>query len=95
MYFWRFRNPGGIPLRCSRRPLMASVGLLLEWGWVKLPDRFACSTTVLLSFGEHLRTRSVAVGFVDNASLNADTPQAEFRLTSLAAVAWLEWATIR
>ena len=62
---------------------------------VKSPDRLARSTTDLLSLVEQLRTKGVAVEFVDNPALNTDTPQGEFMLTILAAVAQLERATIR
>ena len=62
---------------------------------VKSPDRLARSTTDLLSLVEQLRKKGVAVEFVDNPALNTDTPQGEFMLTILAAVAQLERATIR
>lgn len=62
---------------------------------VKSPDRLARSTTDLLSLVEQLRAKGVAVEFVDNPALNTDTPQGEFMLTILAAVAQLERATIR
>lgn len=62
---------------------------------VKSPDRLARSTTDLLSLVEQLRTKGVAVEFVENPALNTDTPQGEFMLTILAAVAQLERATIR
>lgn len=62
---------------------------------VKSPDRLARSTTDLLSLVEQLRSKRVAVEFVDNPALNTDTPQGEFMLTILAAVAQLERATIR
>lgn len=62
---------------------------------VKSPDRLARSTTDLLSLVEQLRTKGVAVEFVDNPALNTDTPQGEFMLTILVAVAQLERATIR
>lgn len=61
----------------------------------KSPDRLARSTTDLLSLVEQLRAKGVAVEFVDNPALNTDTPQGEFILTILAAVAQLERATIR
>ncbi|SNU02598.1 Helix-turn-helix domain of resolvase [Ruaniaceae bacterium KH17] len=61
----------------------------------KSPDRLARSTTDLLSLAQQLRTKGVAVEFVDNPALNTDTPQGEFMLTILAAVAQLERATIR
>lgn len=62
---------------------------------VKSPDRLARSTTDLLALVEQLRAKGVAVEFVDNPALNTDTPQGEFMLTILAAVAQLERATIR
>lgn len=62
---------------------------------VKSPDRLSRSTTDLLSLIKLLRERGVACEFVDNPSLNTDTPQGEFMLTILAAVAQLERATIR
>lgn len=62
---------------------------------VKSPDRLARSTTDLLALVEHLRARGVGLEFVDNPALNTDTPQGEFMLTILAAVAQLERATIR
>lgn len=62
---------------------------------VKSPDRLARSTRDLLDLIEQLRDAGVAVEFVDNPALNTDTPQREFMLTILAAVAQLERATIR
>ncbi|CEI31815.1 recombinase family protein [Propionibacterium freudenreichii] len=62
---------------------------------VKSPDRLARSTTDLLSVVRGLAAKGVAVEFVDNPALNTDTPQGEFMLTILAAVAELERATIR
>ena len=62
---------------------------------VKSPDRLARSTTDLLSLVEQLRSKRVAVEFVDNPALNTANPQGEFMLTILAAVAQLERATIR
>ena len=62
---------------------------------VKSPDRLARSTRDLLDLIEQLRGKRVAVEFVDNPALNTDTPQGEFMLTILAAVAQLERATIR
>lgn len=62
---------------------------------VKSPDRLARSTRDLLELIEQLRCTGVAVEFVDNPALNTDTPQGEFMLTILAAVAQLERATIR
>lgn len=62
---------------------------------VKSPDRLARSTRDLLELIEQLRCTGVAVEFVDNPALNTHTPQGEFMLTILAAVAQLERATIR
>lgn len=62
---------------------------------VKSPDRLARSTTDLLQIVGDLKERGVSVEFVDNPSLNTDTPQGEFMLTILAAVAQLERATIK
>lgn len=62
---------------------------------VKSPDRLARSTRDLLELVEQLQSKDVAVEFVDNPALNTDTPQGEFMLTILAAVAQLERSTIR
>lgn len=62
---------------------------------VKSPDRLARSTTDLLTLIEQLREKDVSVEFIDNPALNTDTPQGEFMLTVLAAMAQLERATIR
>ncbi|MGO1824784.1 MAG: recombinase family protein [Brevibacterium aurantiacum] len=62
---------------------------------VKSPDRLARSTTDLLSLVEQLKATGVSVHFIDAPALNTDTPQGEFMLTILAAVAQLERATIR
>lgn len=62
---------------------------------VKSPDRLARSTRDLLDLVEQLQSKGVAVEFIDNPALNTDTPQGEFMLTILAAVAQLERATIR
>lgn len=61
---------------------------------VKSPDRLARSTTDLLGLVQLLQDKGVALEFVDNPSLNTDTPQGEFMLTVLAAVAQLERAVI-
>lgn len=57
---------------------------------VKSPDRLARSTTDLLGLAEQLKSKSVALEFIDNPALNTDTPQGEFMMTILAAVAQLE-----
>jgi len=62
---------------------------------VKSPDRLARSTRDLLYLIEQFDAKGVAVEFVDNPALNTGTPQGEFLLTILAAVAQLERATIR
>lgn len=62
---------------------------------VKSPDRLARSTTDLLALVEQLKTKGVALEFIDNPALNTDTPQGEFMLTVLAAIAQLERKTIR
>ncbi|TFC50851.1 recombinase family protein [Cryobacterium sp. TMT2-17-1] len=62
---------------------------------VKSPDRLARSTTDLLALVEQLKGKGVTLEFVDNPALNSDTPQGEFMLTVLAAIAQLERKTIR
>ena len=62
---------------------------------VKSPDRLARSTTDLLALVVALRHKGVAVEFIDNPALSTNTPQGEFMLTVLAAVAQLERAVIR
>ena len=62
---------------------------------VKSPDRLARSPRDLLDLIEQFQAKGVAVEFVDNPALNTDTPQGEFMLTILAAVAQLERARIR
>ncbi len=62
---------------------------------VKSPDRLARSTTDLLALVERLKAKGVALEFIDNPALNTDTPQGEFMLTVLAAIAQLERKTIR
>ena len=61
---------------------------------VQSPDRLARSTTDLLGLAQAFQDKGVALEFVDNPSLNTDTPQGEFMLTILAAVAQLERAVI-
>src|SRR5699024_9487623 len=62
---------------------------------VKSPDLPARSTTDLLALVEQLRANDVQIEFIDNPALNTETPQGEFMLTVLAAMAQLERATIR
>lgn len=61
---------------------------------VQSPDRLARSTTDLLGLVQSFQNKGVALEFVDNPSLNTDTPQGEFMLTILAAVAQLERSVI-
>lgn len=58
-------------------------------------DRLARSTRDLLDIVQSLKDRDVQVEFLDNPALNTDTPQGEFMLTILAAVAQLERSIIR
>lgn len=58
-------------------------------------DRLARSTRDLLDIVQSLKDRGVQVEFLDNPALNTDTPQGEFMLTILAAVAQLERSIIR
>src|SRR5690606_10360614 len=62
---------------------------------VKSPDRLSRSTTDLLALVQELQAKGGAIEFVDSPELNTDTPQGEFMLTILAAVAQLERATIK
>jgi DNA invertase Pin-like site-specific DNA recombinase len=62
---------------------------------IKSPDRLARSTTDLLDLIGTMRKKGVAIEFVDNPTLNTDSPQGAFMLTILGAVAQLERATIR
>lgn len=58
-------------------------------------DRLARSTRDLLAIVEELKGRGVAVEFLDNPALNTDTPNGQFMLTILGAVAQLERSVIR
>lgn len=62
---------------------------------VKSPDRLSQSTRDLLALVEQLQSKRVELEFVDNPSLNTDTPQGDFMLTVLGAVAQLELAVAR
>lgn len=81
----------------SRAQLQAMLAYVREGDRVRVKsvDRLARSTTDLLGIVQALRAKRVELEFVDNPSLNTDTPQGEFMLTILAAVAQLERATIR
>ncbi len=81
----------------SRAQLQEMLAYVREGDTVKVksPDRLARSTTDLLGLVEQLRAKGVAVEFVDDPALNTDNPTGEFMLTSLAAVAQLERATLR
>lgn len=81
----------------DRSELQAMVAYVREGdvARVKSPDRLARSTKDLLGLIEQLKAKGVAVEFVDNPALNTDTPQGEFMLTVLAAMAQLERATIK
>lgn len=83
--------------RNDRTELAAMLGYVRSGDTVvvKSPDRLARSTRDLLAIMDELKAKGVAVEFVDNPALNTDTPQGEFMLTILAAVAELERATIR
>lgn len=62
---------------------------------VTSPDRLARSTRDLLALVEQLKEKGVSVEFVDNPALNTDTPNGQFMLTILGAVAELERSVIR
>ncbi len=62
---------------------------------VKSPDRLARSTTDLLTLVNDLKNKDVQIQFIDQPALNTDSPQGEFMLTILGAVAQLERATIK
>src|SRR5699024_6575275 len=62
---------------------------------VKSPDRLSRSTRDLLAMVEELRAKGVEIEFVDNPALNTDTPNGEFMLTILGAVAQLERSVAR
>ena len=62
---------------------------------VKSPDRLARSTTDLLALVNQLKNKDVQIQFIDQPALNTDSPQGQFMLTILGAVAQLERATIK
>lgn len=62
---------------------------------VKSADRLSRNTIDLLALVNGLVRRGVAVTFLDTPALDTDSPQGEFMLTILGAVAQLERAMIR
>lgn len=57
---------------------------------IQSPDRLARSTRDLLDLLDAFVEKDVKVEFIDNPALNVGTPQGEFMLTVLAAIAQLE-----
>ncbi|WP_257478758.1 recombinase family protein [Acidipropionibacterium jensenii] len=87
-----------ISARNTDRPqLQAMLGYVRSGDVVKVksPDRLARSTTDLLALVNQLKNKDVQIQFVDQPALNTDSPQGEFMLTILGAVAQLERATIK
>lgn len=84
--------------KTSNRPQFQEMLRYLREGdvlQVTSADRLARSTRDLLDIVQSLKDRGVQVEFLDNPALNTDTPQGEFMLTILAAVAQLERSIIR
>ena len=84
--------------KTSNRPQFQEMMRYLRDGdvlQVTSADRLARSTRDLLDIVQSLKDRGVHVEFLDNPALNTDTPQGEFMLTILAAVAQLERSIIR
>lgn len=84
--------------KTSNRPQFQEMMRYLRDGdvlQVTSADRLARSTRDLLDVVQSLKDRGVQVEFLDNPALNTDTPQGEFMLTILAAVAQLERSIIR
>ena len=84
--------------KTSNRPQFQEMMRYLREGdvlQVTSADRLARSTRDLLDIVQSLKDRGVQVEFLDNPALNTDTPQGEFMLTILAAVAQLERSIIR
>lgn len=84
--------------KTSNRPQFQEMMRYLRDGdvlQVTSADRLARSTRDLLDIVQSLKDRGVQVEFLDNPALNTDTPQGEFMLTILAAVAQLERSIIR
>lgn len=57
-------------------------------------DRLARSTVDLLSLLEQIKAKGASVVFLENKEMNTDSPQGEFMLTVLGAVAQLERSMI-
>jgi len=84
--------------KTSNRPQFQEMLRYLREGdvlQVTSADRLVRSTRDLLDIVQSLKDRGVQVEFLDNPALNTDTPQGEFMLTILAAVAQLERSIIR
>ena len=87
-----------ISARSTDRPQLQAMLAYVRSGdlvRVKSPDRLARSTTDLLALVNQLKDKDVQIQFVDQPALNTDSPQGQFMLTILGAVAQLERATIR
>lgn len=87
-----------ISAKSTNRPqLQAMLAYLRSGDLVRVmsPDRLARSTTDLLALVNHLKNQDVQIQFIDQPALNTDSPQGEFMLTILGAVAQLERATIK
>ncbi|WP_027587676.1 recombinase family protein [Acidipropionibacterium thoenii] len=87
-----------ISARTTDRPQLQAMLAYVRSGdlvRVKSPDRLARSTTDLLALVNHLKDKDVQIQFIDQPALNTDSPQGEFMLTILGAVAQLERATIK
>ncbi|CEG86631.1 recombinase family protein [Propionibacterium freudenreichii] len=87
-----------ISARTTDRPQLKAMLAYVRSGdvvKVKSPDRLARSTTDLLTLVNQLKDKDVQIQFIDQPALNTDSPQGEFMLTILGAVAQLERATIK
>lgn len=87
-----------ISARTTDRPQLQAMLAYVRAGdlvRVKSPDRLARSTTDLLTLVNDLKNKDVQIQFIDQPALNTDSPQGEFMLTILGAVAQLERATIK
>ena len=87
-----------ISARTTDRPQLQAMLAYVRSGdvvKVKSPDRLARSTTDLLALVNQLKSKDIQVEFIDQPALNTDSPQGEFMLTILGAVAQLERATIK